>query len=295
MDAYLSDISSLYVNGVNETLKSVAPYAVICDLKIMRKAPYNIIAAGFGDICAKISALIDWNFAQFVDGEYFCENIYNLANQAIEMCLSAGDNLINHRDAGIDVLCEALLRSSLCMQLLGNSRCAYGGENHLAHIIEMMRFKENKKSVLHGEMAFLSTKYILNLYMLFFNKKFTDLLLPAEKALHAEMLAKYTDMNYFNALSRMNYDLSANTQKERAVKVEQYRLQFINLLQKSVRRADMALAIFKRIYADSGFWINGYFTDKEIKTGVALAADISDKFTVLSYMRNIGLFERYLN
>lgn len=295
MDAYLSDISSLYINGVKETIKSAAPYAVLCDLKIMRKAPYNMIAAGFGDICAKITSLCDWYFAKCIAGEYFCDNIYNMANQCIDMCLNAGNGLINRSDAGIDILCEALLRSSLCMQLSGGSRCASGGEHHLAYIIEMMRIKEGRETALHGEMAFLSLKYILNLYLLFFNKKYTDLLFPVDKPLHAEMLAKFTNMNYFNALSKMDYDLSIDTQKLRGYKVEEYRLDFINSLQKAAIKADTASVIFKRIYTDSGFWINGYINDKELKIGVALAADIRDKFTILAHMRNLGIFERYLS
>lgn len=291
-NGYLADISCLYVNGVKEKLKSIAPHALICDLKIMNLAPQNMKAAGFGDVCSSITALLDWYFAKRIIGEHYCENIANLVNQCIDMCISVGSGLIDGSENSTYILSEAVIRSSLCIQLLGSDRCISGAEHHIADIISPIR--ENIKSILYGEKVFLAHKYLISLYRLFFTKKFIDVLMPVDKSLHAEKLAQLTNTDFFMVLAKMDYDMSIETYKIRSYKIEEYRSDIINLIQKSEIKTNAASVIFKRIYADAGFWINGAIKDKEIKTAVALASDFNPDYTILAQMRNAGLLEKYL-
>lgn len=291
-DGYLSSFSSLYVNGIKQNIITEPPYLLICDLFLMDKAPNYMKAAGFGEICSKLTVLCDWYFEKCITGSHYCENIAKLLKQSIDICMEEGEGLIAKKDISTYMLTDALLRCSLCMQLLGNDACSFGGEHHIADILNPI--KTNGQKLLYGEKVFLTHKYIAGLYKLFFENKYSDLLPPVDKAIHAQKLAQITNTDYFNALSKMNYDLSVQSYKLKCYKTEEFRNDLTNMLQSTFINSNKASIIFKRMYNDAGYWINGIIKDRELTSAVALASDLSNRYTILAHMRNAGLFEKYL-
>ena len=60
MDGYASSVSPLLVDGFKITYEAVAPEAVLADTDALIHAPEKMIAAGYGDIMGKLTALADW-------------------------------------------------------------------------------------------------------------------------------------------------------------------------------------------------------------------------------------------
>ena len=79
--------------GAKVTTPGIAPIAVIADTDIFADAPKQLIASGVGDILGKYTALSDWRIAHLVTGEYLCEKVYGVMEQALSEAVSAIDDV----------------------------------------------------------------------------------------------------------------------------------------------------------------------------------------------------------
>ena len=50
----------MILKGMKVTVAAGVPKAIVADTKILKDAPFEMIAAGYGDIIRKYSALCDW-------------------------------------------------------------------------------------------------------------------------------------------------------------------------------------------------------------------------------------------
>ena len=94
MDGFCANVLSILVDGQKKSLTAIAPSLVIADLDIIRSAPLRLSVAGVCDILAKYTSLADWRIARLVSGEYYCEKIADLAQQAAEEVLASCEGLL---------------------------------------------------------------------------------------------------------------------------------------------------------------------------------------------------------
>ena len=99
MDGYASVGSALILDNVKVTLNCRVPEAILADTDILKEAPMEMIQAGYGDILGKYSCLNDWKLSQVVNGEYFCQFVYDLTMEMVECVKDSGAALCN---AGLD-------------------------------------------------------------------------------------------------------------------------------------------------------------------------------------------------
>jgi len=166
MDGYASVVSPLMVNGFKTTFEGVYPYAIIADTEVMRKAPMDMINAGFGDVIGKLTALADWKLAKVINGEYYCENVVQLVEKAVGKCINNAGKIALRDETGIKYLIEALILTGVAMGLIGNSRPASGAEHHLAHYWEMEALKKGEDHPLHGNSVGAAAVVIAAVYEL---------------------------------------------------------------------------------------------------------------------------------
>lgn len=60
VDGYTSPNASLVIRREKITITAQPPLAVFADLGTLKAAPHAMIAAGYGDILGKATALADW-------------------------------------------------------------------------------------------------------------------------------------------------------------------------------------------------------------------------------------------
>ena len=166
MDGYASIVSPLIVEGFKTTFNGVYPYAIVADTEIMKRAPEDMIRAGFGDIAGKLTALTDWDLSRRINGEYYCDTIVKLVNRAIGKCIDSAAGLAVRDEAAIESLIEALILTGVAMGFTGNSRPASGSEHHLAHYWEMDALSEGREHALHGNSVGVGTVVISHMYEL---------------------------------------------------------------------------------------------------------------------------------
>ena len=157
MDGYASDGAAMILGGMKETVKAGLPRAIIADTQVLKNAPMDMIKSGYGDIVGKYSALNDWKLSHLVNGEYFCDYIYNTTFQMIENTLTTAKGLLQRNEDSIKALTEALMIVGIMMSFAGSSRPASGSEHHLSHFFEIVGIVNDEPYFPHGTDVAYST------------------------------------------------------------------------------------------------------------------------------------------
>lgn len=150
MDGYASTGAAMILNGMKVTVPAKVPDAILADTQILKDAPMDMIQAGYGDIVGKYSALNDWRLSHAVNGEYFCQTIWDLTFDMVHKTLALADGLIRRDEESIRVLMEALVIVGIAMSYAGSSRPASGSEHHLSHFFEITGIVRGQKYFPHG-------------------------------------------------------------------------------------------------------------------------------------------------
>jgi glycerol-1-phosphate dehydrogenase [NAD(P)+] len=164
MDGYASSSTPLIVDGYKITYPGKAPVGIFADTKILAQAPRAMTAAGFGDVLAKIIAVIDWKLAYEVEGEPFCPLICEVVQKAADECISLADELAEADPAACGKLMQVLSLTGIAMQMMGTTRPASGGEHQISHLLEMRDIQSHKKGSLHGDKVGIATLISLYIY-----------------------------------------------------------------------------------------------------------------------------------
>lgn len=150
MDGFASSGAAMILSGMKVTVTTRAPILILGDVDILKRAPIDMIRAGYGDIIGKYSALCDWKLSHLVNGEYLCPFVYDLVLQKTNE-IRALTGALTRREAGaIQALMESLVLIGACLTLLSTTRPGSGSEHHLSHYFEITGLIEDKPYFLHG-------------------------------------------------------------------------------------------------------------------------------------------------
>lgn len=164
VDGFNSLGAPILLRGWKQTITAVGPIAIFADLDILQNAPGSLIAAGFGDMLAKYTALFDWKFGHLTRGEPYSETIANLTERALQNCVEGVEAIAARTPEGVRLLMESLLASGCAMLLFGQSHPASGAEHHLSHHWEMEFLRTGRRQVLHGAKTGVGCAEISRLY-----------------------------------------------------------------------------------------------------------------------------------
>ena len=150
MDGFASVGAALIANHLKTTYETHSPLAIIGDTDVLKQAPMDMIAAGFADILAKYTCLLDWNISRIINDEYYCDKVAGMVKDAIRKVVSLADGITRRDDEAIESIMEALVLTGIAMSFVGNSRPASGSEHHMSHYWEMKFLFQERKAILHG-------------------------------------------------------------------------------------------------------------------------------------------------
>lgn len=150
MDGYASVGAAMIANDMKVTFSAHVPKAIIADTDVLRESPMEMIVAGYGDIIGKYSCLNDWKLSALVNGEYFCQKVYDLMMSQVLKVRPLSKKLMQRDGEAVGALMEALVVAGIAMSLVGNSRPASGSEHHLSHYFEITGILENADYFPHG-------------------------------------------------------------------------------------------------------------------------------------------------
>ncbi|OYD07307.1 hypothetical protein CHM34_12330 [Paludifilum halophilum] len=164
VDGFTSAGAPLILRGVKKTIQACSPVAVFADLDVLSKAPAALTAAGFGDMLAKYTSLVDWQVSRWIADEPYCTEAAAVTRKALDECIIHIDRIGEGTVRGMEILMRSLIQSGLAMLWVGHSRPASGAEHHLSHFWEMELLRNHQPQVLHGSKVGVATILISRLY-----------------------------------------------------------------------------------------------------------------------------------
>ena len=163
-DGFTADICSIIIDGQKKSIPMQAADAVICDIGIVAGAPRFLTIAGVQDIMAKVVSIADWKIASLVSGEYFCQKVCDMAQEALDLMTKCAYDLKAGKEPDIETMAYTQMLSGLTMQILSNSRAASGAEHLVAHLVEMKPRGFENAHGLHGECVGVGTLMVAQAY-----------------------------------------------------------------------------------------------------------------------------------
>src|SRR6059036_606098 len=109
-DGIASPYASIKGGPKPYSIRAQAPIAIIGDIGVIADSPYDLLAAGCGDIVAKFSAVKDWQLAHKLKNEYY-------GDYAAEL---------------------ALISCGVAMSIAGSSRPCSGAEHLFSHALDIV-------------------------------------------------------------------------------------------------------------------------------------------------------------
>lgn len=277
MDGYASDGAAMILKGMKETVKAGLPRAIIADTAVLKDAPMDMIKAGYGDIIGKYSALNDWKLSTLVNGEYFCQYIYDTTYQMIENTLTTAKGLLNRDEESVRALTEALMVVGIMMSFAGSSRPASGSEHHLSHFFEIVGIVNDEPYFPHGTDVAYSTVVTAQVRENILKSEFSDKLYRLSATDYADKMKSVykTVAEGCMALQDKVGNYAADRLDTYKAKEEEIRKILKEMpspkeIEDMLALAEIDMAEFYKLYSE-----------EKINNAVWYAKDLKDRYTVL--------------
>ncbi len=289
MDGYASDGAAMILNGMKETVKAGLPKAIIADTEVLKDAPLEMIKSGYGDIIGKFSALCDWKLSTEINGEYFCQYIYDTTYKMIENTLDTAKGLLERNEESIKALTEALMIVGIMMSFAGSSRPASGSEHHLSHFFEITGIINSEPYLSHGLDVAYSTVITADIREKIIKTQFPGVLYREPGTVYTEKMKKIYKTVAAGCMALQ--DRVGNYRADRLdiyMKKEQKIKEILSDMPSSGEIRDM-LAMAELDMTE--FYAT--YSKEKIKDAIAYAKDLKDRYTVL--WCNYDLFGAKIN
>lgn len=164
MNGYTAANVAATVDGVKTLIRAAAPKAVFADPRIIREAPFEMTAAGLGDVLAKSVSSADWRMNNLLFGDDYCDETVGLIAEVEPLYLRAPQALADRQPSAVNAVFDALLLTGIAMTLAGTSAPASGGEHLISHALDMMAGIDGHAHDLHGRQVGVAAILTAELY-----------------------------------------------------------------------------------------------------------------------------------
>ncbi len=158
VSAFTSNMAPTFVDGVKRTLASRYPDALICDLETLADAPYEMTAAGVGDLLAVFVSLPDWYLAnQLGMDDTYSELAQNLMGPLDRIFRESATSIRDRSPEGMATLAKLIALGGLAMSLSHATTPMSGYEHVMSHILDMLAEADQRPLAQHGSQVALTT------------------------------------------------------------------------------------------------------------------------------------------
>ncbi|MGF7118433.1 NAD(P)-dependent glycerol-1-phosphate dehydrogenase [Methanobacterium oryzae] len=159
-DGIASPRASIKNERGSVSLEAQAPIGVIADTEIISKAPFRLLAAGYGDIVSNYTAILDWKLAYRLLNEYYSDSAAALSLMTAKMTMESADAIKEGLIESAGVIVKGLISSGMAISIAGTSRPASGSEHKFSHALDIIA----PKPALHGEQCGIGTIMMMYLH-----------------------------------------------------------------------------------------------------------------------------------
>ncbi|NCB03770.1 MAG: iron-containing alcohol dehydrogenase, partial [Spirochaetia bacterium] len=111
VDGYTAVGSALTFDGFKKTIFCSPPAVLVADVAILRKAPSLMIAAGYGDLAAKVVAGADWLLADSLGVEPIDKEVWSMVQLDLRENISQPEALYKRNHIAIERLFDGLAQT----------------------------------------------------------------------------------------------------------------------------------------------------------------------------------------
>ena len=152
------------MDGIKTLLWARPPRTVLSDPATLRESPYELTAAGLGDILAKSASSADWRMNHFLFGDYFCERSVSLIADIEPLYMDHPEDVRDRKPEVMAALFHGLLLTGVAMTMAETSAPASGGEHLVSHTLDMMSSLDGTPHDLHGRQVGIGTVLASEVY-----------------------------------------------------------------------------------------------------------------------------------
>lgn len=297
MDGYTADSALLLLNGLKQTRKATYPKLVIGDTGVLSGTPQILLAAGFGDLAAKITAGADWELGHLVTGVDYCECVEKIIMDAVDRSIADADALSRREMEAAGTLLQGLLITGFPMHWTGMSQPVAGAEHHLTHFWGMKAVAEGRHPHLHGIEVALGIVIVMQVFREFLEKDFSGVDIDAVVKAQIDKEAWRQEIaEHYGASAESVYAENA----EMAFDEESVRAEVIYLVehmdelkacvQKHLRPYEGIAEILKKVGCITSPAELG-FTKEQVKESLCYAHYNRKKYTILRMLSRLGCLE----
>jgi glycerol-1-phosphate dehydrogenase [NAD(P)+] len=168
VSAFTSNMAPTFVDGVKRTLASRYPDALVCDLETLADAPYEMTAAGVGDLLAAFVSLPDWYLAhQLGMDETYSELAQDLMGPLDSIFHASAESIHDRSPEGMSVLAKLIALGGLAMSLSHATTPMSGYEHVMSHILDLLAEAAQRPLAQHGSQVALTTLLASEAYQRF--------------------------------------------------------------------------------------------------------------------------------
>ena len=277
MDGYASDGAAMILKGMKETVAAGLPRAIIADTDVLKNAPMEMIKSGYGDIIGKYSALCDWRLANAVNGEYFCQYIYDVTFDMIKSTLRTAEGLLRRDEDSIQALAEALMIVGIMMSFAGSSRPASGSEHHLSHFFEIVGIVNSEEYFAHGIDVAYSTIETARLREEILKRELPKVQFVPEREAYCTRIKEIYGPVADGCIALQD---KAGSYKKDRVSIYNEKEKEIREILSECPSAEEIREMLSLCEIDTDAFYKLY-SDKKIKNALSYAKDLKDRYTVL--------------
>jgi len=277
MDGYASSGAAMILKGMKETVPASLPYAILADTQVLKNAPMEMIKAGYGDIIGKYSALNDWKLSTAVNGEYFCQYIYDVTYDMILKTLDTAKGLLERDEDSVKTLTEALMIVGIMMSFATSSRPASGSEHHLSHFFEITGIINGEEYFPHGIDVVYSTVITSKIREKILKNEFPSVSYKMDRAAYESKMKNVYSVIANECIKLQdrigNYTrdrLGIYKEKEAEIRDILSEMPSPCEIKKMLEIAEIDLSEFYKLYGKD-----------KINTAIHYAKDLKDRYTVL--------------
>jgi len=277
MDGYASDGAAMILKGMKETVPAGLPRAIVADTSVLKDAPMEMIKAGYGDIIGKFSALCDWKLSRVVNGEYFCDYIYDSTFNMIENTLKTAEGLLRRDEESVGALMEALTVVGIMMSFAGSSRPASGSEHHLSHFFEITGIVNSEPYFTHGIDVAYSTVITAGIRERILGRKFADSQFSLSRSEYVDKISEIYGRVAEGCIALQD---KAGSYKADRITVYKNKEAEIRKVLSEMPSAEKIKEMLSLVRLDMDEFYKLY-TEEKIKNAVLYAKELKDRYTVL--------------
>lgn len=146
-DGIASPRASIKENDASSSKEARSPLAILADTEIISKAPYRMLASGCADVISNLTAILDWELAARLKGEYYSSFAVALAKTSAESLLENAQFIKPGIEEAVWIAVKGMIVSGVAMSVANSSRPASGAEHMFSHALD----KIAPGKAMHGE------------------------------------------------------------------------------------------------------------------------------------------------